>query len=92
MNTRGDRVRHLAACVALVVGAALCAQQPNLEKGFHAGKVFASGDIDHVNLFNGNLNVTIPIGQRYRVSSSLDYGLTLIYSGNNWNTEYSPWC
>src|SRR5205823_13604976 len=56
---------------------------------FHADKVYSSADLDHVNLFNGNLNIAIPLGQRYRVSSALEYGLTLFYSGNNWDTEYS---
>ncbi|MEA2326915.1 MAG: hypothetical protein QOE68_1874, partial [Thermoanaerobaculia bacterium] len=63
-------------------------QQPNLEKGFHADKAYSSADLDHVNLFSGNLNVVIPLGQRYRVSSALDYGFTLVYSGNNWDTEF----
>jgi YD repeat-containing protein len=78
----------LFAAIALTSSLGIAQQQPNLEKGFHADKVYASGDIDHVNMFNGNLNLVIPIGQRYRISSALDYGFTLFYSGNNWETHY----
>lgn len=40
--------------------------------------------LDNVNLFNGNLTVTVPIGPRYHVRGALSYGLTLVYSGNAW--------
>ncbi len=59
----------------------------NLGKGFQADKVYEFGDLDHVNLFNGVLNIVLPIGQSYRVSSTLSYRLVLTYSGNNWDTE-----
>lgn len=75
-------------CVLLLqfAAAALVAQvvSPNLERGVSPGKAYATGDIDTVNLFNGNLNVAIPIGQQYPVNGSLSYGLTLHYAGNSW--------
>jgi YD repeat-containing protein len=46
--------------------------------------------IDNVNLFNGTLTVTIPIGQRYHVNGNLQYGLTLVYTGNLWDGVHPP--
>jgi len=59
---------------------------PNTARGFEIGKPYQMNGLDNVNLFNGNLTVTIPIGQRYHVNGNLSYGLTLVYSGNVWDT------
>src|SRR5204862_4672734 len=45
------------------------------------------GDIDTVNLFNGNLNAAIPLGQGYHVGGNLSYGLALHYTGNAWDNS-----
>ena len=47
-------------------------------RGFSAEKVYDIGRIDAVNLFNGNLTITIRIGQSYPVNAGLSYGLTLV--------------
>jgi YD repeat-containing protein len=60
-------------------------KHPNTARGFDIGKPYQMNGIDNVNLFNGNLTVTIPIGQRYHVNGGLQYGLTLVYSGNSWD-------
>src|SRR3982751_6399758 len=62
------------------------ADNPVTAKGFHPGQLYKFGDLAHVNLFNGNLNVVLPIGQTYHVDGNLSYGFTLAYSGNNWET------
>src|SRR5262249_42079570 len=49
--------------------------------------VYQFNDVDHINLFNGNLIITIPLGQRYGVNGNLSYGLTLSYSGQTWDFE-----
>jgi len=92
------RTRRLLLIVATLLICALPAfadnvasvqhQQPSLEKGFSAGKMYQFGNLDHVNLFNGNLNVTIPLGQSYSVGGGLSYNFTLMYSGNNWDIQY----
>ena len=41
--------------------------------------------MDTVNLFNGNLTIAIPIGQRYTVNGGLSYGLTLTYNSHLWD-------
>lgn len=60
---------------------------PSQERGFQAEKAFHVGDFDTVNLFNGNLVLTIPIGGSYPVSSALSYGLTLAYNSNVWDYQ-----
>jgi YD repeat-containing protein len=89
-------MRRRAAILALVL---LCTsislyadKHPNTARGFDIGKPYQMNGIDNVNIFNGNLTVTIPIGQRYHVNGNLQYGLTLVYSGNVWDIvdEASP--
>lgn len=60
---------------------------PNVEKGVSPGKAFSFSDVDTVNLFNGNLSVSIPIGQQYSVGGGLTYQLMLHYSGNAWEHQ-----
>ena len=60
-------------------------QYPNLDKGFASDASFQVGDIDNVNLFNGNLVLNIPIGQAYSMSESFDYRLQLTYNSKLWD-------
>jgi YD repeat-containing protein len=79
-------MKRLAASimVCLAAGSALAADNPNTAKGFQPGHLYQFGEISHVNLFNGNLNLSFPIGQTYPVGGNLSYGFTLAYAGNNW--------
>jgi YD repeat-containing protein len=72
----------LAAC------AVLAANNPDTAKGFQPGQLYQFGDLSRVNVFNGNLNLSLPIGQRYPVGGNLAYGLTLSYAGNNWGPSF----
>ena len=76
----------LASIILLAVAAFGQAENPNTDHGFSPEKVYQFGEIDGINLFNGNLNVMLPIGQTYPVGGKLSYGLTLAYGGNNWLT------
>lgn len=70
-----------------VISAGLMASEhPNIARGFDIGRPYQMNGIDNVNLFNGSLTLTIPIGQRYHVNGGMGYGLTLVYSGNVWDT------
>jgi RHS repeat-associated protein len=60
-------------------------QHKNQERGFSANGVYSGGDLDHINLFNGNLTVSIPIGQPYPVNGQLSYAFTLVYNSNPWS-------
>jgi len=78
----------LVAFVALVAPhAALSQIHPNHAQGFEPQRAFEVGDLENVNLFNGNLTLTLPIGQRYPVGGDFSYGLTLTYNGNVWEWE-----
>src|SRR5713226_4540025 len=78
-------VRLIAFFAVAALANAVRADHPNIARGFDIGKPYQMNGIDNINLFNGNLTVTIPIGQRYHVNGSLSYGLTLVYSGNVWD-------
>ena len=60
-------------------------QHPNQARGFNANGVYSSFDIDHINTFNGNLVITVPLGRTYPVNSDLSYSLHLIYNSNAWS-------
>jgi YD repeat-containing protein len=77
----------LALFVALMLFPALidAQQSPNDERGVTPGKSYLMGELDVINTFNGNLNVTIPIGQSFRVNGALSYSFALHYGGNAWD-------
>ncbi|HSP17252.1 MAG TPA: hypothetical protein VLV78_21090 [Thermoanaerobaculia bacterium] len=79
------RSRIIPAFVVLAFAVVLTAQQhPNVEKGFDANRVYHLENLDQVNTFNGNLIVTLPIGQHYAVDGNLSYGLNLVYNSSPW--------
>lgn len=59
-------------------------QSPSNERGLNAS-AYAADSIDNVNLFNGNLSLTIPIGSTYNAGGPLSYGLKLYYNSNVWD-------
>ncbi|HSY50862.1 MAG TPA: hypothetical protein VLC46_18810 [Thermoanaerobaculia bacterium] len=76
----------LTAAVLLLMAAAGFAQvHPNLEKGFSPDKMYEFHDIDHINLFNGNLSLTIPMGGGTPVSDRLSLSMTLVYNSKVWD-------
>lgn len=83
MSSRQITLNVLA--LLLIAQGVTAQQHPNRERGFAANKPFQFTDIDHVNLFNHNLVVTIPIGGTYSVDGGFSYGLTLTFSGNPWD-------
>lgn len=63
-------------------------QNPGLAQGTGEDSVYRQSEIDTVNLFNGNLTLSVPLGQSYQVGGNLSYGLSLIYnSGGGWEVE-----
>jgi|HubBroStandDraft_3_1064219.scaffolds.fasta_scaffold01115_3 RHS repeat-associated protein len=82
--------RSLVVCAFLLLaaGAVLPAAadvHPNDASGFKVDQAFQSGDLDHINLFNGNLTLSIPLGQVYHVGGTLSYRFTLTYNSNPWS-------
>jgi hypothetical protein len=85
MRLRALRLPLLALCAAVLAAAPAAADvHPNTAPGFPGGQSFHSGDIDSVNLFNGSLTLTLPIGSSYPVNGGFSYSLRLIYNSNPW--------
>ncbi len=84
-------MKHLiwtAAGIVLGSAALLRAQQhPNVDNGTVADRTYQFDGLDTVNLFNGNLLVTLPIGPSYPLGGSFSYGLTLSYNSKVWDFE-----
>jgi len=57
---------------------------PNTAPGFPVEQAFHEGDVDSVNMFNGGLTLTLPIGGAYPVNAGFSYTLKLIYNSNPW--------
>lgn len=84
--------RHnLAPALALVflLTTTLMAQSQHVNnaRGFTPNGVYANYDIDHINLFNGNLIIAIPVGQTYPVNGKLSYSFKLVYNSFIWSRE-----
>ena len=85
-EVRATAARFLALLflLFLLASPALADVHPNTAPGFPADQSFLVGDIDNVNLFNGALTLTIPIGGSYPVNGGFSYGLKLVYNANPW--------
>jgi RHS repeat-associated protein len=82
------RRSFLPLLAALLLAAPAAAQQhPNVARGFGSSGTFSTGDVDSVNLFNGNLVIRIPLGMTYPVNAGLSYQLGLIYNNNVWDHQ-----
>ncbi|MFL6193494.1 MAG: RHS repeat domain-containing protein [Thermoanaerobaculia bacterium] len=62
-------------------------QTLNNERGFSPEKVFQIGDLDQVNMLNGNVMVNIPLGPSYKVAGGLSYSLQLVYNSKVWDYQ-----
>ncbi len=52
--------------------------------GFKANQVHQSGGVDHVNLFNGDPGIVIPLGPEYPLSHGLSWQLRATYTSKFW--------
>src|SRR5258706_5105310 len=75
----------LALAAAVIACAALAQEHPNLERGFAPDKIYQFGNLDQVNVFNGNMSLTIPLGNPYPVDGGLSYALSLTYNSKVWD-------
>ncbi|HEY0555932.1 MAG TPA: RHS repeat domain-containing protein, partial [Thermoanaerobaculia bacterium] len=82
MSRRGP-LPLLALAAILSIAPALADVHPNTAPGLPVDQSFHVGDIDSVNLFNGALTLTIPIGASYPVNS-FSYALKLTYNSSPW--------
>ncbi|MGH9893581.1 MAG: hypothetical protein ACREA0_16660, partial [bacterium] len=92
MSSRRRRtILHLAAalCSMIVFAPPAAAQNENETVGFQSNHIFEGGHFgENIDILNGGVNLTIPIGQRYQVNAQLGYGLTLAYSSKIWDSTY----
>lgn len=77
----------LAAALALAAPPAAGQQFPAQQRGLSADTAYSLGDIDSVNLFNGNLSLTLPLGQSYPVGPAFSLGFSLGYNSKVWDYE-----
>lgn len=76
----------LAVCTWAVSSA--LAQNENESVGFQTNHLFESGQFgENIDVLNGGLTLTVPIGQSYQVSQNLGYQLTLSYTSKVWDTS-----
>lgn len=88
-RSAGARLRSALQCLLLVLLAdsAYAQKTPGGEHGFRPDRLYQTTDVDSVNLLNGNLTVTIPIGLRYPLTPAFSYQLNLVYNGKIWDYQ-----
>ena len=60
-------------------------------RGFRPDAAYEIDGFDSVNLLNGNLTLSVPMGQKYSANGNLEYGLVLAYNSNVWDLREVPW-
>ena len=92
----GRAVRSIPVAISLILTAMIggaggaWAQNENETVGFRPNHAFESGQFgENIDILNGGLNLTVPIGPSYQVSSRLGHGLTLQYSSKVWDTSHT---
>jgi RHS repeat-associated protein len=78
------RLISVLVCAALFAPIASGQQDANIERGFAPEKLYQFENVDSINTFNGNLSLTIPIGQTFRVGT-LSWGLKVTYNSKIWD-------
>jgi len=79
------RLALVISCLVLSTGV-LLAQNENETTGFQSTHAFASGQFgENIDILNGGVVLTTPIGQRYQVNDRLGYQLAITYSSKIWD-------
>ena len=86
MLTRSRRLRLFMVPSFVLLASSLSAQVPKETlPSFKADQVFDGGDIDHVNVYSGDVQLTVPLGPEYSLGSGITWRLTANYSNRYWN-------
>jgi RHS repeat-associated protein len=86
------QVSSIIACLLLLLASAPAGGQLSTaeEKGLPPNSVFSGGDVDAVNLQNGNLHISIPIATvAQRGGGKLEY--QFVYDTQAWIKQYVPY-
>lgn len=84
-------MRCVRAIVIALMPAIVLASDPNQVRGFSPDRVYQIGDVDHVNVLNGNVIVRLPLGQVYRAGPTLEYQLALTYNSKIWDYKFEDY-
>jgi len=83
---------HILILASTLICATAAAGDPNeihenVARGIKPDKMYHFTELDSVNLFNGNLSLSIPIGGPHPVSERLSWGLMLAYNSKSWDSR-----
>lgn len=83
------RARSTVGALSVFLTLSLAAQQDiDVARGFKPGQSFqGAASIDAVNLFNGTVNVTIPLSQEYR-AGALSYAFRIRGASGSWDVGH----
>lgn len=59
-----------------------------LERGFKPDGTYDFSSLDTINLFNGNLSLSLPLGEAFPQGGGSTFGLQLAYTSNIWDFDY----
>src|SRR6266849_7532302 len=80
------RLAIIFSCLVVPTGAP-GAQNENETVGFQSNHAFDSGHFgENIDILNGNLSLTVPIGSSYQVNQNFGYQLSLSYNSKVWDT------
>src|SRR5262245_56850270 len=89
LKLRSCFAARLAAVLFILALSAglLWAQNENETVGFQSNHIFDSAHFgEDIDILNGNLGLTIPIGPNYQVNQNFGYQLSLRYNSKVWDT------
>ncbi len=86
MRAVHPRLLLAALATSIIAAAGFSEDSPDRERGTRPGLAYRLEGLDQVNMFNGNLNVTIPIGTTYPVGGTLSYSFVAHYATNAWES------
>jgi hypothetical protein len=78
---------YLVTAQSVVAQVGLSHIHPNLARGAGNDKVAERYPWDSINLFNGNLNIAIPIGIKYPLARDFGYQFSLNYNSQAWDID-----
>jgi RHS repeat-associated protein len=82
------RIAALLCAALLSFAAPRVRADVGIGRGFQKDAVYQQNDVDAVNLASGALMVTVPVGQTYKSSGTLQYSFQLVYNSQLW--DYHP--
>ncbi|MFL6245016.1 MAG: hypothetical protein ACJ74H_03255 [Thermoanaerobaculia bacterium] len=86
MRILAPRFLIVLLAASLIATVAFSEDSPDRERGTRPGLAYRLEGLDQVNMFNGNINLTIPLGPSYPVGGTLSYSFAAHYATNAWES------